>query len=403
VSVPEGFPAPGEADRFWSLSEDIVLLNHGSFGACPGPVLDHREELLRLIEQDPMEFLLERHQPLLDDTLSVIEQFTGAVKGSIVLVENATTGINTVLRNLSFNPGDSILVSDQEYFSSANALEETADRLGVRVITVRLPYPVESEDEILDSFAMALDPSVRFALVDHAVSSTGMVLPLKGIIDLLKDRGVETIVDGAHGPGQLDLDLNGLGCLAYTGNCHKWLCGPRSSALLYVRPDFQISFKPLVISHLPRELNTQLSDYQLYFRWNGTPDPTPGLSVPFTIRFMGSLLPGGWRDITDRNRQMALDARDLLCRYLGTAPPCPESMVGSMAAVPLGEGTGPGRKHLHWTDPVQNALKKNFGIIVPVTEIQQGKHKLLRISAQVYNSIEQYSYLAESLRDVLNR
>jgi isopenicillin-N epimerase len=292
-------------------------------------------------------------------------------------------------------------VSDQEYFSSANALEVIAKDLGVQVIRVELPYPVTSEDSVLDCFSRAITPSVRYAMVDHIVSSTGMVLPLKKIIDLLKASSIETVVDGAHGPGQLPLNLHELGCLAYTGNCHKWLCSPRSAALLYVRPDFQAFFRPLVLSHLPSELETSLSDYQLYFRWNGTPDPTPELSVPFAVDFMSNLVPGGWNEVMELNRTKALSARDILCGTLGVEAPCPESMVGSMAAIPIGKGIISGKKPLHWTEPMQNRLKEDYGIIVPITEIRGGSHRLLRISAQLYNSAGQYSYLADSLRKIL--
>lgn len=399
--APDQLPPGSRFSGYWCLKDSIVFLNHGSFGACPRAVMKERSELLSIIEGDPMEFLLERHQPMLRQTLSRIEAFTGAEPGSMAMVENATTGINTVLRNLKLKQGESVLVSDQEYFSSSNALRTVAQKEGANAVTVELPYPVPGEDSILDAFARALNPSVKYALVDHIVSSTGMILPLKKIITLLGDFGVETIVDGAHGPGQVPLNLRELGCLAYTGNCHKWLCSPRSAALLYVRPDFQEGFQPLVISHLPEEFDTDLSDFQVLFSWNGTPDPTPALMVPHAIDHMKGMVKGGWPSIMSMNREKAIAGRNILCDALGAEPPCPDSMVGSMAAVTLPGTAHRGKRPVNWTDPVQKRLKEEFRAIVPVTEIKGGELRIVRISAQLYNSREQYSWLADSLRSIL--
>jgi len=366
VTVPEWFPGGSDLAGHWLLDDSIVFLNHGSFGACPAQAVGYREMLLRQSEHDPMEFLLTTHQPVLERCLSRLEQFINAPECSIVMVENATTAVNTVLRNLPPGEGDTVLVTDQEYFSSANALETVARDRGFRIKKVELPYPVLSEDSILERFSDAVDPSVRFALVDHIVSSTGMVLPLKGIVHLLAEKGIETVVDGAHGPGQVNLDMKELGCLAYTGNCHKWLCSPRSAALLYVRPDFQNEFRPLVISHLPEEFNSSLSDFQIYFRWNGTPDPTPEMTIPFTMDLMESFHPEGWDGIMRRNRATVLQGWKFLCEKLNVEPPCPDSMVGSMASVPLEGLVETGPVDLHWTDPLQRRLKEEFSIIVPV-------------------------------------
>jgi len=401
VPVPNSFPFPGTLAGHWNLSKEIVFLNHGSFGACPDDVLQYREMLLRRVEADPMEFLLEVHQPLRKELIARLESFTGAQPGSIVMVENATTGINTILRNLPVRRGDSILVTDQEYFSSANALKGLAYDLGLNLVKVEIPWPVE-EDSVLDSFERSAVPGTRFALVDHVVSASGVVLPLDRIIKLLKEKGIETIVDGAHGPGQLHLELAELGCMAYTGNCHKWMGSPRSAAILYVRPDFQPGFRPLVISHLPGEIAYDASDYQLYFTWNGTPDPTPELAVSKSMDFMQGLLPGGWDQIRKRNRDLVLKARHIVSDVIGTDPPCPESMVGSMASVTLPGSPSFLGTTLHWMDPLQRELRNRYGIVVPVTRIRVGSVRLLRLSAQLYNSEDQYRYLADSLRDLCN-
>jgi isopenicillin-N epimerase len=167
------------ASDSWVFREGITFLNHGSFGACPVPVLEKREQLLRQIELDPMQFMLSDYQPLLSSALEALTRFTGAEKDSLVFVENCTAGINTILHNISLKPGDGILVTDQEYFSSMNALKEIASRKGAVVQLIHLPLPVYSEEEILEAVAAAITPETRFALIDHIVSSTGMVVPLK--------------------------------------------------------------------------------------------------------------------------------------------------------------------------------------------------------------------------------
>ncbi len=388
---------PGAQSIFWRFKEGIVFLNHGSFGACPLPVQKRRESLLRLIEFDPMGFLVSDYQPLLADVLEKLTEFTGAQPGSLVLVENTTTGINTILKNLPLNPGDEILVTDQEYFSSINSLRVIAGIRGASVRLIHLPFPIESENDVLTAVEDAVTPSTRFALIDHIVSTTGMILPLKKIIELLSDKGVHTVVDGAHGPGQVTLDLKKLGCLAYVGNCHKWLCSPRSSAILYVRPDFQQEFFPLAISHVPSDFDTDLSSFQIYFRWNGTPDPTPALCIPDSLRFMEKLHSKGWSGIMSSNRELALAARQTICSTLGVDPPCPDSMVGSMAAIPL-LGYSPCISRVPGEmDPLQNWLRREKGIVVPVTAVSNDAQRSVRISAQQYNFPEQYHYLAESL------
>ena len=381
----------------WAFREGTVFLNHGSFGACPLPVIAERENLLRWIESDPMEFILSEYFPLQTSALNRVEQFTGAEPGSIVFVQNSTVGINTILRNLPVKPGDGILVTDHEYFASMNSLRVHAKHRGASVQLINLPFPVVSEEEILSAVADSVTPSTKYALIDHIVSSTGMILPLKRIIDLLSGMGIKTVVDGAHGPGQVPLCLKELGCFAYVGNCHKWICSPRSAAILYVNPDFQKDFLPLSISHLPEEFETDLSPFQIYFSWNGTPDPTPVLLVPYTLDFMEGLNSEGWPGIMKENREKALAARAVICSTLETDFPCPDSMVGSMACIPL-EGYRPvvSRK-TDAMDPLQRWLKHEKGIVVPVTETGDGKRRLIRISAQLYNDPEQYNYLAEAL------
>ncbi|MCK4511764.1 aminotransferase class V-fold PLP-dependent enzyme, partial [bacterium] len=223
------------------------------------------------------------------------------------------------------------------------------------------------------------------------------------IVRALAERGIETLVDGAHGPGMLPLSIAEIGPAYYTGNCHKWLCAPKGAALLYVRRDRQVGLRPLVISHGANATRTDRSMFWQEFDWTGTRDLSPYLAVADSIRFMGSLLPGGWGELMERNRLLALEARDLISDRLGVESACPDSMIGTLASIPLGRG----RYRFSTTkldfDPLEDALREEYGIEVPVLTCPDGPASLLRISAQIYNRIEQYEYLADAVLDIGRR
>src|SRR6185295_19572537 len=210
---------------------------------------------------------------------------------------------------------------------------------GARVVVAPLPFPLASPDEVVDAVLARVTPLTRLALLDHVTSPTGLVLPIERLIAELSRRNVEVLVDGAHAPGMLPLDLNTLGATYYSGNCHKWLCAPKGSAFLWTRHDRQPDVRPLTISHGATAVRPGRSRFRLEFDWTGTSDPTAWLTVPKAIEYLGSLMAGGWPALMARNHSLALDARRLLCAAAGTAPPCPDEMVGSLAAILLTDGT----------------------------------------------------------------
>jgi isopenicillin-N epimerase len=392
-------PPRSELAHHWSLDPGVVFLNHGSFGACPVEIQRLRQRLLDELEANPMDFYLRRYPDMIYRQWSRLEGFLGAEEGSIVFVENATEGVSTVLRSLDFGPGDILLTTTQEYFSSRNALFRRALGSGAGFAEVRLPFPAGSEDEVVDAVLHSVTERTRLVLLDHVSSPTGMVLPVKRIAAALAGMGVETMVDGAHGPGMLPLDLADMGISFYTGNCHKWLCSPKSCAVLYVRPDRQDEIHPLATSRLPEDFTTEFSPFQVEFFWGGTADPTPMLCVDACIEFMGSLLPGGWSEVMERNRSLASEAGRLLCSELGVEPPLPEGMTGALYPVPLPWKPFDSPPSPTWADPLQDWLWREHGAEVPVTFVHGEDTRILRISAQLYNCIEEYGWLAGILRD----
>lgn len=385
----------------WSLDPECIFLNHGSFGACPKPVQAAQQRMRDRMESQPLRFLFREYEAHWDQARADLAAFVNCEAQDLVFVPNATTGVNTVLRALALRPGDELLVTDHEYNACRNALDEVAERHGAEVVVAEIPFPLESADDIFKAIFNGLSSRTRLLLVDHVTSQTALVMPVARLIWELKKHGIETLVDGAHAPGMVPLDLRALGAAYYTGNCHKWLCAPKGAAFLYVRRDKQDDVRPLVISHGANSPRTDRSQFLLNFGWTGTDDPTPWMCVPEAIAFLGSLLPEGWPDLMRHNRMGALRGRKMLCEALGIPLPCPDPLVGSMASVPLPDAKGDPPQPPHFIDPLQDELLRRFKIEVPVIPWPAWPKRVLRISCQAYNTDAQYSVLAEALKTLL--
>ncbi|NBD11569.1 aminotransferase class V-fold PLP-dependent enzyme [Corallococcus silvisoli] len=386
----------------WGLDPQVVFLNHGSFGACPTAVLQHQSELRARLESEPVRFLGREVEALLDEARAALAAFVGADADDVAFVPNATTGVNTVLRGLRFQPGDELLTTDNEYNASKNALDVACAALGTKVVVAKLPWPVTSPEAVVDAVMAQVTPRTRLLLVDHITSQTALVLPLAELVRRLRERGVETLVDGAHGPGMVPLQLRELGAAYYTGNCHKWLCAPKGAAFLYVRRDLQPALKPLVVSHGHNSPRTDRSRFRLEFDWTGTHDPTPFLCIPTALRVIGGLVPGGWPEVMASNRAKVLAARKRLDARLGNAAPlCPESMVGSMACVALPDGFPERPEPPLYLDPLHVRLFDAHHIEVPVTPWPRAPRRHLRLSAQLYNTPADYEALGDALEALL--
>jgi len=382
----------------WPLDPALGFLNHGSFGSCPLPVLACQQELRQRMERQPVTFFVRDLEGLLEEARACLAGFVGADPQDLVVVPNATAGVNTVLRSFRLRPGDELLVTDHEYNACRNALDFAARRSRARVVVAPVPFPLRAADEVVTAVLDRATPRTRLALLDHVTSQTGLVLPLDPLVRALAGRGVETLVDGAHGPGMVPLELTALGAAFYTGNCHKWICAPKGAAFLHVRRDHQSAIRPLIISHGANSPRTDRSRFLIEFGWTGTSDPTAFLCVPRALEVVGRLAPDGWPGVRRRNRELALAARRVLCQALGIESPSPDEMIGALAAVPIPEAP---RAELPpsplYLDPLQEALLTRHGIEVPVIPWPAPPRRLLRISAQLYNRIEQYEQLARAL------
>jgi isopenicillin-N epimerase len=382
----------------WNLDPGIAFLNHGSFGACPVAVLEVQSEWRRRMEAEPVRFLARELDGHLDVVREVLGRFVGAASEDLALVTNATGAVNAVLRSLRFQPGDQILTTDHEYNAIINVIRHVAARDGARAVVAELPFPAISPDDIVERILAAVTPKTRLAVISHVTSPTALVLPIGRIVSALAERGIDTLVDGAHAPGMLPLDIDALGAAYYTGNLHKWVCAPKGAAFLHVRRDRQAGIQPGTISHGANAPAAERSRFRQEFDWQGTLDPTAWLAVPAAIDIVGGLVDGGWPAIMARNHELAVGGRDGLAAVLGGSQPgSPAAMLGAMAALPL-PPDGPlggidvsGFSPLD-TDPLQLVLYDRFAVEVPIVgwpvpaaERREPSVRVIRISAALYN------------------
>ncbi len=382
----------------WPLELGLDFLNHGSFGSCPSEVRDVQRAFQERMEREPVRFFVKELEGLLDEARAAVARLVVCNPDDLAFVPNATYAVGSVLASLVLSPGDEIVVTDHGYNACNNAARRWAERAGARVVVAEIPFPIAGARDALDAVLSAVGARTRLVLIDHVTSPTGLVLPITEIVRGAQARGARVLVDGAHGPGMLPLALDALGADYYTGNLHKWICAPKVAAFLHVRRDRQADLHPAVTSHGANSARTDRSRFLVEFDWTGTSDPSAILAVPAAIRFMESLLPGGLPAVMEANRSLALEARAILTEALGVAAPAPAEMIGALAAVPLPDAahTAAPASALY-AEPLQDALVARHRIQVPIVPWPASPRRLVRVSAQRYNSRAQYERLATAL------
>ena len=342
-----------------------------------------------------MQFLWRRYEKRLEPSRRELAKFVGARPRDLVFITNSTTGINAVVRSLKLKRGDELLTTNCDYNACHNVLVEAAHRAGARVVTARVPFPLRGEGDVMDAVLAAVTPRTRLAMIDYVTSDTALIFPIAPLVRELEARGVDTLVDGAHAPGMVEMNLRTLRPAYCTGNLHKWVCAPKGAAFLWAREDKQAALQPPVISHGNNRTRPGYSEFQDRFDWAGTFDPTAWFCVGDAIRWMGKLLPGGWSELRARNHALVVSARRVLCERLGAEAPCPESMLGAMATIPLPKYFQSVRRRADKIDAEQLCLYDRFSIEVPFNRV--GSTRYFRISAQVYNAFSDYERLANAI------
>jgi isopenicillin-N epimerase len=365
----------------WALDPEVVHLNHGSFGGCLRSVLDEAAAIRSRMEAAPMKFFVLDWQRELDRARADLAAFVGTTAEHLAFVPGATTGVALALAAAELSAGDEIVTTSHVYPACRYQLTRLADARLCRLVIVDVPLPFDA-DALVERTAAAITSRTKLALLDHITSPTALVFPLARLIPLFAAHNIPVMVDGAHAPGQLPLALDALGATWYVGNNHKWLCGPKASGFLVTRAPL----RALVASHGANPQYDPTNRLHAELDWNGTHDPTPQLAVPTAIAAVGSE-GGGWPAIYARNHALALALRD----RLGGTQLAPESAIGTMAALPLELPAG--------TTPLE--LEKRLladGWEVPIVDFPG--QPLVRVSAHLYNTVEQADALARKLHEL---
>ncbi|WP_338722771.1 aminotransferase class V-fold PLP-dependent enzyme [Devosia sp. XK-2] len=383
--------------RHFLLREDVTFLNHGSFGACPRPVFEAYQAWQLELEQEPVEFLGRRLHDLLRVPREALAEELGCDANDIVGVLNATSGLNIVAQSLDLKPGDQILTTDHEY----SALEKTwayiCRKTGAEIVMVKVPMPLTSEKAFTEAIVGGMTERTKVLFLSHITSPTALLFPIENAIKEARRRGIWSVIDGAHTPGHIRLDLDAMGADFYSGNCHKWMMTPKGSAFLYTRRDMQGLLNPLVISHGwtkdSKEPGAQgafgNSPYIDEIEIQGTRDPAPWLTVPAAIQFRND---NEWWAVADHCRALAQDTARRLGELTGLAPlSSPEFCAPQMVAMPIPECD---------TLEVHKTLFDRYGIEIPVFKWQDTC--IVRLSVQGYNSRPQMDRLIAALTELLD-
>ena len=386
----------------WQLNPDIDFLNHGSFGACPNIVLQKQQDLMAKLERDPIRFLAPEREltPKLDEVRQTISKLVNAPPSDIAFVRNATDGVNAVLRSFPLKEHDQILITNQGYNACNNAARFVAEKANAEVTVADIPFPLESDTDVMVAIEKKITSRTRLILIDHVTSPTGLIIPIEQVISLAHAKGIRVLVDGAHAPGMMRLNLTAMAPDYYTANHHKWLCGPKSSGFLFVQPELQTEVRPNVISHGANQDCSKRSRFLTEFAWTGTYDPTPLLALPTAITFLETLYPGGLDQLYQLNHEATVKARQVLCDALQTDFPCSNEMIGSMASVPM-EASRLTEHNLSW-NILQQKLVHEHRFELPVFQLRDSGECCLRISMQAYNEANQIERLASVLTQLTN-
>ena len=309
------------------IRDDITFLNHGSFGACPRVVFAQYQDWQRQLERQPVEFLLRARTGLLATAREHIAAFLHASPDDIVFVINATSGMNIGLRSLPLEAGDEILTTSHEYGAINRTLAFVAAKTGAKIVTHEVALPYTSDSDFEDGLFARATSRTKAIVISHITSPSALIFPIAEVCRRAREQGIMTIVDGAHAPGQMPLDLERLGADMYAGNFHKWLCAPKGAGFLHVRSEHHGMIEPLVISHGWRDG----ADFVEQNEWGGTRDIAAWLSVPAAIDFLRE---HDWDAIMARGHALAKKAQTRICQHYGTTPLSQDNFA-QMVTIPL--------------------------------------------------------------------
>jgi isopenicillin-N epimerase len=363
------------------LDPEVVFLTHGTFGACPKPVFETYQRWQLELERQPVLFLGRRVDDLVRDAMRVLAEYVHADAEDMIFVQNVTTGVNMVARSLPLQSDDEILTTDHEYGACMNTWAYVSERTGAKIIQRSIPLPVTTPDDFVEHFWAGVTPRTRVIYLSHVTSPTALIFPIAEILRRAREVGILTVIDGAHAPGHIPVDLKALDADFYTGNCHKWLCAPKGTGFLYVRREHQSLIQPLVISWM------QGQAFQLMHHMQGTRDPAGFLSIPAAIAFQRE---HDWDVVRARCHELAVQTVQAICELTQLQPIAHDTWFGQMATIPLPPCD---------ENEVKRRLYDEYRIELPVFTWKNRQY--LRVSFQGYSTIEDAHCLKAALAEVL--
>ena len=370
------------------LDPNVTFLNHGSFGACTKPIYEDLLKWQKIMEKEPVKFFEDTLYDALKASRRALGNYVGCSPDDLVYFPNPTTAINAVARSLKLKPGEEVLSTNHIYGALNRSWKYICAEKKARFIKVDIPFPIQSKEEFLDCFFNAVTDQTKVIFLSHITSMTAMKFPVEEVIQFSKEKKILTIIDGAHVPGHISLNIKKLDADIYTGSCHKWMCTPKGISFLYVRKEIQENVHPLVISWGWESENPGPSKFLDWHEWQGTRDMSAFLTVPSAVKFLEE---HNWLEVAKKCRGQVVHTRNQFLDLLNISSPCPDSWLGQMASIPL---------PIDDVDIFKKELLETYQIQVPVFQWEGNTY--LRYSIQAYNSKSDLEKLLYAVKELLS-
>jgi len=369
------------------LDPDITFLNHGSYGACSKPVFKEYQDWQQKLENQPVQFMTNQVYSAMEKSRESMSQFVGCDGEELVFFQNPTTAVTNVIYNLDLKPGDEVLMSNHEYGALVRAWKMWGEKTGVNIIQQDISMPVTTEENFIENFWTGVTDQTKVIFLSHITSSTALIFPIEKIIKLAKEQNILTIIDGAHVPAHIPLNIHELGCDFYTGACHKWLCAPKGSSFLFVKKEHQDWVKPVVVSWGKDGDDPTPSEFIQNFQWQGTRDMSAFLTIPTAINFYNKEI----RPYQESCKKIIQDTYSEFQSVLNTEPiSAGKEWLAQLVAHPLPKNIPSNLKKRLWEE---------YQIEIPVFE--WNGQEFVRVSIQVYNTQKDVDLLMSALRSLI--
>lgn len=373
------------------LHPDITFLNFGSFGASPKPIFEASQRFQREMEAEPVQFIVYRGPEILKESRRALADYLGGNESDFLYIPNPTYGVNLVANSLDLKAGDEVLSTNIEYGACDKTWKFFCKEKGAKYVMQNITLPLTSKEQFLNDFWKGASEKTKLIFISQITSATGLILPVKEIIQEAKRRGILTFVDGAHVPAHLPLNLNELGADFYTGACHKWMMTPKGSSFLHVRKEHQQQLKPLIVSWGYNNENPESVSFQEINQFTGTRDYTAYLCIPESLRFMQE---NNWWNEAEKSKRIVQKWLPRFCELVGSKPlaPVTDEFIGQLGSIPI-----------LCKNPLElkDVLYKEFKIEIPVME--QNENVYLRFSINAFNSETDLEKLEQAVIALLER